>query len=75
METTRQFVGEVIGNYRVLAELGSGGMGTVYRAQDTRLDRQVALKLLPDASLFEKDSIDRFRHEARAASSLNHPNI
>lgn len=75
METTRQFVGEVIGNYRVLAELGSGGMGTVYRAQDTRLDRQVALKLLPDASLFEKDSLDRFRHEARAASSLNHPNI
>jgi eukaryotic-like serine/threonine-protein kinase len=75
METTRQFVGEVIGNYRVLAELGSGGMGTVYRAQDTRLDRQIALKLLPDASLFEKDSIDRFRHEARAASSLNHPNI
>ncbi|HEY3989489.1 MAG TPA: protein kinase [Acidobacteriaceae bacterium] len=75
METARQFVGEVVGNYRVLAELGSGGMGTVYRAEDTRLDRQVALKVLPDASLFEKDSIERFRHEARAASSLNHPNI
>lgn len=75
METTRQFVGEVIGNYRVLAHLGSGGMGTVYRAQDTRLDRQVALKLLPDASLFDKDTIHRFRNEARAASSLNHPNI
>jgi eukaryotic-like serine/threonine-protein kinase len=75
MESTRQFVGEVIGNYRVLAQLGSGGMGTVYRAQDTRLDRQVALKLLPDASLFDQDSLNRFRHEARAASSLNHPNI
>lgn len=75
MESTRQFVGQVIGNYRVLAQLGSGGMGTVYRAQDTRLDRQVALKLLPDASLFDQDSLNRFRHEARAASSLNHPNI
>jgi eukaryotic-like serine/threonine-protein kinase len=75
IESQREFVGELIGNYRVLAKLGSGGMGTVYRAQDTRLDRQVALKLLSDASLFDKDTIQRFRNEARAASSLNHPNI
>ena len=75
VQSSREFIGEVIGNYRVLAKLGSGGMGTVYRAQDTRLDRQVALKLLPDASLFDKDTIHRFRNEARAASSLNHPNI
>jgi eukaryotic-like serine/threonine-protein kinase len=74
-ESPRQFVGEVIGNYRILAKLGSGGMGTVYRAQDVRLDREVALKLLPDASLFDKDTLHRFRNEARAASSLNHPNI
>ena len=75
IESSRQFVGEVIGNYRVLTKLGSGGMGTVYRAQDIRLDRQAALKLLPDASLFDKDTLHRFRNEARAASSLNHPNI
>ncbi len=75
IESSRQFVGEVIGNYRVLTKLGSGGMGTVYRAQDIRLDRQAALKLLPDASLFDKDTLLRFRNEARAASSLNHPNI
>ncbi len=75
IESSRQFVGEVIGNYRVLSKLGSGGMGTVYRAQDVRLDRQAALKLLPDASLFDKDTLLRFRNEARAASSLNHPNI
>ena len=75
IESSRQFVGEVIGNYRVLSKLGSGGMGTVYRAQDTRLDRQAALKLLPDASLFDKDTLLRFRNEARSASSLNHPNI
>ena len=65
----------MIGNYRVLTKLGSGGMGTVYRAQDVRLDRQAALKLLPDASLFDKDTLLRFRNEARSASSLNHPNI
>jgi Tol biopolymer transport system component len=75
IESPREFIGEVIGNYRVLSKLGSGGMGTVYRAQDTRLDRPVALKLLPDASLFDKDTLLRFRNEARAASSLNHPNI
>ena len=75
IESPREFVGEVIGSYRVQSKLGSGGMGTVYRAQDTRLDRPVALKLLPDASLFDKDTLLRFRNEARAASSLNHPNI
>jgi serine/threonine protein kinase/Tol biopolymer transport system component len=75
MTTPPESVGQVIGNYRILMELGHGGMGTVYRAQDVRLDREVALKLLPDESLFNKDSMNRFRREARAASSLNHPHI
>ena len=69
------FIGQTIGNYRILAELGRGGMGTVYRVRDTRLDRDVALKLLPDESLIGKESLDRFRREARAASGLNHPHI
>jgi serine/threonine protein kinase len=68
-----EFVGRLIANYRILAEIGSGGMGTVYRALDTRLEREVALKLLPEDSL--EDSLNRFRKEARAASTLSHPNI
>jgi eukaryotic-like serine/threonine-protein kinase len=70
-----EFVGRLIANYRILAEVGSGGMGTVYRALDTRLEREVALKLLPEHSLLEEDSLNRFRKEARAASALSHPNI
>ncbi|MGC2164371.1 MAG: protein kinase, partial [Silvibacterium sp.] len=68
-------VGQVIGNYRILDELGRGGMGTVYRAQDVRLDREVALKLLPEDSLRDQEALNRFRKEARSASSLNHPHI
>jgi eukaryotic-like serine/threonine-protein kinase len=75
MGSTPQLSGQVVGNYRILDKLGSGGMGVVYRAEDTRLARLVALKLLPDSSLFDRDSIDRFRREARAASSLNNPYI
>ncbi len=68
-------VGRLIGNYRILAEIGSGGMGTVYRAKDLRLEREVALKLLPEHSLLDENSLSRFRKEARAASALSHPNI
>jgi eukaryotic-like serine/threonine-protein kinase len=75
MVSTPQFVGRVVGNYQILEKLGSGGMGAVYRAEDTRLGRQVALKLLLDESILDADSIERFRREARAASNLHHPYI
>jgi len=68
-------VGETIGPYEVLSELGSGGMGTVYLAQDVRLGRKIALKLLPPHFTYDKDRLRRFQQEARAASALNHPNI
>src|SRR5262245_15622152 len=68
-------VGQTLGNYRVLDQLGAGGMGVVYRAQDLKLGRQVALKVLPAASTDSTEAVERFRREARTASSLNHPNI
>jgi eukaryotic-like serine/threonine-protein kinase len=67
--------GTKLGPYEIQSPLGAGGMGELYRALDTRLGRQVALKVLPATVLCEDISIKRFQREARAASSLNHPHI
>ncbi len=67
--------GTTIGSYQVTAKIGEGGMGEVYRARDTTLDRDVAIKVLPDAFASDPERLARFEREAKVLASLNHPNI
>src|SRR3954462_2666608 len=68
-------MGTRLGHYEILAPLGSGGMGEVYRARDTRLDREVAVKVLPERFADSPEALARFDREARAVAALSHPNI